>query len=101
MKVLLEDKNQTVEIPDGLAPEAVETELRKFYTPEELYGSTTFMERESYRLRKGQSTVDDGKNWYQAMTGELPLDVAKQKSIEINAEFTQENDEKLDRKSVV
>ena len=95
MKVLLEDKNQTVEIPDGLAPEAVETELRKFYTPEELYGSTTFMERESYRLRKGQSTVDDGKNWYQAMTGELPLDVAKQKSIEINAEFTQENDEKF------
>lgn len=94
MKVLLEDKNKTVEIPDGLEPEAMESELRKFYTPEELYGSTTFQEREGYRVRKGRATVDDGKNWYSAMVGELPLDVAKQKSIEINGEFTQENNEK-------
>lgn len=94
MKVLLEDKNKTVEIPDGLEPEAIETELRKFYTPEELYGSTTFQEREGYRVRKGRAVVDDGKNWYQAMTGELPLDVAQKNSLEINGEFTQENNEK-------
>lgn len=94
MKVLLEDKNQTVEIPDGLSPEEAEKELRKFYTPEELYGSTTFAEREGYRVRKGRSVVDDGKNWYEAMTGGIKLDAAQKKSDEINAEFTPENDEK-------
>lgn len=94
MRVLLEDKNKTVDIPDGLAPEAIETELRKFYTPEELYGSTTFQEREGYRIRKGRSTVDDGKLWSQAMNGEITLEIANQKSKEITGEFTEENDEK-------
>src|SRR3990167_739569 len=94
MKVLLEDKNQTVDIPDGLSPEKIETELRKFYTPEELYESTTFAEREGYRIRKGRSTVDDGKNWYEAMVGTIPIEKAQERSLELNTEFTQENDEK-------
>lgn len=94
MKVLLEDKNKTVEIPDGLAPDKIESELRKFYTPEELYGSTTFQEREGYRVRKGRSTVDDGKLWHDAAMGKITLDIADQKSKEITGEFTQENDEK-------
>lgn len=94
MRVLLEDKNQTVDIPDGLSPEKMESELRKFYTPEELYGATTFAEREGYRVRKGRSVVDDGKNWNQAMNGEITLDVADQRSKEFTSEFTKENDEK-------
>lgn len=94
MKVLLEDKNKTVDIPDGLAPEKIESELRKFYTPEELYGSTTFQEREGYRIRKGRSTVDDGNNWYEAAVGNITLEIADTKSKEITGEFTQENDEK-------
>lgn len=94
MRVLLEDKNQTVEIPDGLSPEAMETELRKFYTPEELYGSTTFQEREGYRVRKGRAVVDDGKNWYEAVIGNVSDDVARSKSDELTSEFTKENDEK-------
>lgn len=94
MRVLLEDKNKTVEIPDGLSPEAIETELRKFYTPEELHGSTTFAEREGYRIRKGRASVDDGKNWFDAMTGVISIDDARNRSLELNAEFTPENDEK-------
>lgn len=94
MKVLLEDKNKVVEIPDGLSPEKAEVELRKFYTPEELYGSTTFEEREGYRVRKGRTMVDDGNLWYKAMVGDIGLDEANTKTKELNAEFTQENDEK-------
>jgi len=94
VRVLLEDKNQTVDIPDGLSPEQIEAELRKFYTPEELYGSTTFGQREDYRLRKGRAMVEDGNNWYEAMVGARPIEEAKTKSAEINADFTEENDEK-------
>lgn len=94
MRVLLEDKNKVVDVPDGLQPDQMEAELRKFYSPEELHGSTTFSEREGYRIRKGRSVVDDGKNWYEAMTGGITLDIASQRSKELNVEFTPENDEK-------
>ena len=99
MKIVLNGKadgtTPTVEIQDGLSQEAMESELRKFYTPEELYGSTTFAERTSYAARKGrQAVVDDGKNWGGAAFGEISVDQARKVSTDLTSEFTPENDEK-------
>lgn len=96
MKVLLEDKNQTVEVPDGLSPQKMEEELRKFYTPEELFGSTTFGEREAYRLKKGRATVDEGKMFYDHMVGidKSPIENVFERSRKLNEEFTPDNEAK-------
>jgi len=94
VKILLEDKNKVVDIPEGLQPNEIEAELRKFYSPEELHGSTTFEEREGYRIRRGRASVDDGNAWYKAMVGEISMDDARKQSESIMAEFTPDNDEK-------
>lgn len=93
-QVLLEDKNKVVDIPDGLTPQETEKQLRSFYTPEELYGATTFEEREAYRLDKGMANTEIGKNWAMAMRGEISHDVAKQMNSKRLERFTEENDEK-------
>lgn len=93
-QVLLEDKNKVVDIPDGLTPQETEKQLRSFYTPEELYGATTFEEREGYRIDKGLATVETGKTWLIAMRGEISHDVAKQMNKTRLERFTVENDEK-------
>lgn len=97
MKVALEkgDRTETVEIPDGLTPQQTEEKLRSFYTPDELYGSTDFFQRETYRVEKGRAMVDDGKLWYNHMIGDgRPEEDVFKQSIEINGKFTKENDEK-------
>ena len=93
-RVFLEDKNKTVEIADNLSPQETEKALRYFYTPEELYGATTFQEREAYRIDKGRATVDTGKIWAKAMRGEISSDDANRINTERMKRFTEENDTK-------
>ena len=94
MQVFLEGKNKTIEIPDGTSPQEMEKIAKSYYTPDELYGSTSFAERESYRARKGRSTVDGGKAMWKFMNGELSKEQAYSIYDESTKEFTEENDEK-------
>jgi hypothetical protein len=107
MKIALEGRDQIVEIPDGTAPAEMDKQLRSYYTPDELYGSTTYGERQSYRIKKGRSTVTGGKAFWSAMDN-LSDDPAQQSEViqksysiynDATADFTPENDEKYSARS--
>ena len=99
MKIVLNGKadgsTPVVEVADDLTGDALDTELRKFYTPEELYGSTTLAERTAYATRKGSfAVVDNGKNWGRYNRGEITLEEARRVRDGLKEEFTPENDAK-------
>ena len=121
MKIALEGKDQVIDVPDGATAETIETEARKYYTPEELSGQsplsggyqleeqslekpkdiqtfdlpTTFAEREDYRIRRGRSVVDVGKAGWRAMEGGITDDEARKIKTDTMKDFTQENDKKF------
>lgn len=99
MKVALEGKDKVVEIPDGLSPQETEKQLKSFYTPDELYGSTSYAERQSYRLRKGRSTVTGGKAFWSVVQGTGSEEEAYKTWNIATADFTAENDEKYSARS--
>ena len=91
--IYIEDKDTTVEFPDGTPPNVMEAAIRRnLYTPEEQGQFTTFSERESYRWRKGEFVVQRGNIGDQVRRGQISFEKARIRIEVIGKEFTPDND---------